>query len=132
MMADTLTITKSEQGVVTILHLSGMLNANTEIQFVGTARQLKNAGARYLLVDMGGVHMITSAGLRALHDALFLFTPRAEVDNYQKANPGDLYKSPYFKLAGATTNVYSILNLAGFLHNIPIYPDLKQALDSFK
>ena len=99
---------------------------------VEAARREKGSGARYLLVDMGGVVMITSAGLRALHDAMYLFTPRAEIDTYQKANPGDLYKSSYFKLAGATTNVYSILNLAGFLHNIPIFPDVKQALESFK
>jgi len=130
-MADTLKIQSNEQGGVTIFHLSGMLNANTEVQFVDAARRLKDSGVRYLLVDMAGVEMITSAGLRALHDALFLFTPRAEIDEYQKANPGDLYKSNYFKLAAATANVYSILNVAGFLHNIPIYPDLKQALDSF-
>ncbi len=131
-MADTLTITKTEHGEVTILQLAGMLNANTEVQFVNTARELKVSGRRFLLIDLGGVVMITSAGLRALHDALAIFTPRAEIDSYQKANPGDLFKSPYFKLAGANSNVYSILNLAGFLHNIPIYPDVQEALNSFE
>jgi hypothetical protein len=131
-LADKLSITKTEQGEVVLFRLNGMLNANTEVQFVEAARREKESGARYLLVDMGGVVMITSAGLRALHDAMYLFTPRAEIDAYQKANPGDLYKSGYFKLAGATANVYSVLNLAGFLHNIPIFPDVKQALESFK
>jgi len=131
-LADKLSITKTEQGGVVLFRLDGMLNANTEVEFVEAARREKGSGARYLLVDMGGVVMITSAGLRALHDAMYLFTPRAEIDTYQKTNPGDLYKSSYFKLAGATTNVYSILNLAGFLHNIPIFPDVKQALESFK
>jgi hypothetical protein len=131
-LADKLSITKTEQGGVVLFRLDGMLNANTEVEFMDAARREKESGAKYLLVDMGGVVMITSAGLRALHDALYLFTPRAEIEAYQKANPGDLYKSRYFKLAGATTNVYSILNLAGFLHNIPIFPDIKQALESFK
>jgi hypothetical protein len=129
-MADTLTITKSGDRII-VFHLSGILNANTEKYFVSTARQLKDTGVRFLLVDMSGVELITSAGLRALHDTLFLFTPHQEIEAWQKENPGDLFKSPYFKLAEASPQVYSILNLAGFLHNVPIYPSVKDALASF-
>jgi len=129
-MADTLTITKTE-GRVPVFHLSGPLNAHTESQLVDAARELRESGAHYLVIDMSGVELLTSAGLRALHSTLLIFTPRQEIDAFQRANPGDLFKSTNFKLAGASTHVFSILNLAGFVHNIPIYPDLKQALDSF-
>jgi len=129
-MPDSLTITKTE-GRVPIFRLDGRLTASTEAQFVAAARQLKDSGARDLLVDMSGVDMLTSAGLRGLHSALLIFTPRAEIDAFQKANPGELFKSPYFKLAGASPQVYSVLSMAGFLHNIPIYPDVQQALGSF-
>jgi hypothetical protein len=34
-------------------------------------------------------------------------------------------------MAAAPANVYYVLNIAGFLSNIPIYPDLPGALESF-
>ena len=129
-MTDALTITKTA-GRVTIFHLSGYLDAGTESQLVEAARKEKETGGRFLLIDLGGIEMLSSAGLRALHNIFKLFTPREEIDTWQKENPGDMYKSPYFKLAGASSRVFSILNLAGFLHNIPIYPNVKGALESF-
>lgn len=116
---------------VKVLRLDGKLDGQTESFFVEAVRQAKDLGSQFLLVDLGGVEMITSAGLRALHKGFKLFTPAEEADAWQKKNPGGLFKSPYFKLAGASQNVYYVLNLAGFLHNIPIYPDVDAALASF-
>ena len=129
-MPDTLSITKVE-GRVAVLRLSGELTAATEPELIRAARELKDGGTGRLLVDMSGLVMLTSAGLRALHSVLLIFTPREEIDAFQRENPGDIFKSPYFKLASASAHVYSILSMAGFLHNIPFYPDLKQGLDSF-
>ena len=50
---------------------------------------------------------------------------------WEKDKHGDVYKSPYIKLVGASTNVYYVLNISGFLQNIPIYPNLEDALKSF-
>jgi ABC-type transporter Mla MlaB component len=129
-VADTLTIDKTE-GRVTIFHLTGRLDAQTQGMLLDSARQAHAAGARFLLVDLGKVEIITSAGLGALHSIYKLFTPAEEVEAWEKEKHGEPYKSPHFKLASASTNVYYVLNIAGFLHNIPIYPDLDGALKSF-
>ena len=129
-MTELLTITRTK-GPVLILHLAGRLDAQTQAKLLDTARLEQAAGTRFLLVDLQGVEMITSAGLGAFHNIYKLFTPREEVDAWEKENHDDLYKSPYFKLAGASGNVYYVLNISGFLHNIPIYPGVEDALSSF-
>lgn len=129
-MTDTFTITKTE-GRVVIFHLAGRLDAQTQEPLLSAARQVHQAGTQFLLFDLQGLEMLTSAGLGALHNIYKLFTPHDEPEAWEREHPGELYKSPYFKLAGASTNVYYVLNIAGFLHNIPIYPDMENALKSF-
>ncbi len=129
-MADILTITKSE-GPVKVLHLSGNLDGETQAKLVEAARLEQAAGTRFLLIDLSGVDFIASAGLGALHNIYKMFTPSDVVEAWEKEKHGEPYKSPYMKLAGASPSVYFVLNLAGFLQNIPIYPDLDGALKSF-
>jgi ABC-type transporter Mla MlaB component len=129
-MADTLTITKTE-GSVRVLHLAGKLDAETQPSLMQAARAEQAAGARYLLIDLHELGFITSAGLGALHRIYKMFTPPNEVAAWEAQNPGEPYKSAYVKLACASPSVYYVLNIAGFLQNIPIYPDLQEALDSF-
>ena len=129
-MTDALTITKS-QGLITVLHLAGKLDAQTQAMLLDMARAEKAAGARFLLIDLGNVEFIASAGLGALHNIYRLFTPHAAVEAWEKEKHGEPYKSEYMKLAGASPSVYYVLNIAGFLQNIPIYPDVEGALESF-
>ncbi len=130
-MADTLKITKSAQGTVHILHLAGKLDGETQSKLMDAAEAERAAGARFLLIDLQALEFITSAGLGALHNIYKLFTPQSEVDAWDKEKHGEPYKSPYMKVAGASPSVYYVLNIAGFLQNIPIYPDLDAALSSF-
>ena len=95
------------------------------------ARAEYESGASFLLLDLQSLEMLTSAGLRAFHKAFMLFTPKEEIDAWEKEKHGKPYKSPYFKLAGASLQIYYTLNLAGFLHNIPIFAKLQDGLDSF-
>jgi cyanophycinase len=129
-MTDNLTIIQKNDRVK-ILELEGPLDANTEQTFFDTARQVKDSGARFLLINLSGVNIITSAGLRALHNGFKLFLPQDEMEAWQKENPGAIFKSPYFKLACAPTHVYYVLSLAGFIHNIPIFANIEDALKSF-
>ncbi len=129
-MAETLTITRTE-GQVHVLHLAGKLDAETQAALVETAKAQQAAGTRYLLIDLRDLDFITSAGLGALHNIYKMFTPANEVTAWEKQNPGEPYKSAYMKLAGASPGVYYVLNIAGFLQNIPIYADLQGALQSF-
>lgn len=129
-MADTLTITKTEDRVL-ILHLAGRLDSQTRSLLLDEARQALESGVHFLLIDLQGLEMITSAGLGTLHNIYKLFTPVEEIKAWEQEKHGEPYKSSYFKLAGAPANIYYILNIAGFLNNIPIYPSTEQALESF-
>ncbi len=129
-MADILKITKTD-GPVRILHLTGKLDGETQSWLLDAAREEQAAGTRFLLIDLHGLDFITSAGLGALHNIYKLFTPQTDVDAWEKDKHGEPYKSAYMKLASASPSVYYVLNIAGFLQNIPVYPDLEEALKSF-
>lgn len=129
-MTDTLTITRSGE-VVRILHLAGNLDGQTQSMLMEAARAEQAAGTRFLLIDLTGLDFIAGAGLGALHRIYKMFTPAVEVENWEKEKHGEPYKSAYVKLACASPSVYFVLNIAGFLQNIPLYPDLDRALQSF-
>ena len=113
---------------VTILHLSGHLHGNTEQQLIDRARQAFEDGSTRLLLDLSGVQVLTSAGLRAIFNVL---TPQSDVAIIRQ-HGAEPYKSPYFKLVSPNPDVYYILNIAGFLQNILIYSNLDEAVNSFK
>ncbi len=114
-----------------MLHLAGELNGQTQAELVDAARAEHAAGTRYLLIDLTYVDHISGAGLGALHNIYKMFTPEQAVDAWGKQNTGEPYKSEFMKVAGASPSVYYILDIAGFLHNIPIYADLNKGLKSF-
>jgi anti-anti-sigma factor len=131
-LTDALAITSSQtqdNPNVTIFHLNGRLDAASEDDLCEQARQAFDSGVKSLLLDLQNLNFISSAGLRALHNIFKLYTPVEEIQAARE--DGEPYKSPYFKLAGASPQVYSVLNLAGFLHNIPFYPTMTDALESF-
>lgn len=115
---------------VTILHLNGHLHGNTESELLDRARQAKEDGSQYLLLDLSGVEVLTSAGLRAIHNIFNLFTPQND-QTVIKQHGEEPYKSPYFKLVCPNPNVYYVLNIAGFLQNILIYNNMDDATESF-
>jgi anti-anti-sigma regulatory factor len=128
-----LTITTSQiQGTipVTILHLSGHLHGNTEGQLLDSARQAQEDGSKYLLLDLSGLEVLTSAGLRAIHHIFNLFTPHSDLDLIRQ-HGDEPYKSPYVKLVCPNPNIYYVLNIAGFLQNILIFSAMDEATNSF-
>ena len=130
-MDNMLTITKSTEGKICVLHLTGRLDGQSESALTKYAQDEHNAGGSFLLLDMNQLEMLTSAGLGALHTIYKLFTPKAEIEQWNKEHRDEPYKSNHFKLAGTTPEIYYILNIAGFLHNIPVFADLKEGLLSF-
>jgi anti-anti-sigma regulatory factor len=115
---------------VTILRLSGHLHGDTENQLLDAARQAQQGGSKYILLDLSGVDVLTSAGLRAIHSIFNLLTPESDVEIIHQ-HRDEPYKSPYFKLVCPNPNIYYVLNIAGFLQNIPIYNDEDEAVQSF-
>lgn len=115
---------------VTILHLSGHLHGNTEQQLVDRAQQAYEDGSTHILLDLSGLEVLTSAGLRAIHNIFNLLTPQSDVTVIRQHGE-EPYKSPYFKLVCPNPDVYYILNIAGFLQNILIYNNMDEAVNSF-
>ena len=128
-----LNITSSQiQGEVNvaILHLSGHLHGDTENELLDRARQAYEDGSKYLLLDLSGVEILTSAGLRAIHQIFNLFTPQSDVEIIRQHGE-EPYKSPYVKLVCPNPEIYYVLNIAGFLQNILIYNNMEDAVSSF-
>ena len=105
---------------VTVFSLRGWLDAQSEEQLLEAARTAYENGVRYLLIDMGELDTLTSAGMRALQKVYQMFTPKE-----------DRFKLAHLKLCNAPPQIYNVLGITGFLQNIPMYESLDAALDSF-
>jgi len=128
-----LSITTSQiQGkvAVTILHLNGHLHGSTENQLLDHARQVREDGASHLLLDLSGLDVVSSAGLRAIQNIFKLFTPPADMEVIRQ-HGAEPYKSPYFKLLCPNPQIYYVLNITGFMQNLLIYHDSDEAVKSF-
>jgi anti-anti-sigma factor len=105
---------------VTVLQVRGWLDAQSEEQLLAVARTAFEEGARYILIDMSELDTITSAGIRSLQKIYQMFTPKE-----------DRLRIAHLKLCNAPPQIYNVLGITGFLHNIPMYESLQAALDSF-
>ncbi len=119
----TLKIIKEQvQGKVhiTVLHLRGWLDAQSEELLLASARDSYEEGSRFLLIDLAEVDTLTSAGMRAMQKVYRLFT--ADEEHFKVAR---------VKLCNAPPQVYHVLGITGFLQNIPNYETMQAAIDSF-
>jgi anti-anti-sigma factor len=105
---------------VTVLHLRGWLDGQGEEQLLGTARTVHEGGARYLLIDMEELDTLTSAGIRAIQKVYQMYTPGE-----------DHMKVSHLKLCNAPPQIYNVLGITGFLHNVPMYESMSAALEAF-
>ena len=105
---------------VTVFHLRGWLDAQSEEQLLEAARTSYDGGARFLLIDMSDLDTLTSAGMRALQKVYQIFTPKE-----------DNFKVAHLKLCNAPPQIYNVLGITGFLQNIPMYESMDAALQSF-
>ena len=115
---------------VTVLHLSGHLHGDTEQQLLDRAREAREDGSKYLLLDLSGLEVLSSAGLRTIHKIFNLFTPPRDAEIIRQ-HGDEPYKSPYVKLVCPNPNIYYVLNIAGFLQNLLIYNNMEDAVNSF-
>jgi len=106
---------------ITTFHLSGRLDQLGEDDFLKWASDAFQAGARYLLLDMSEVTMLTSAGMRALTKVYKMFTTE-----------DSSLETSQLKIAAAPPPVYEPLRITGFLKSIPVYETVQSAIDAFK
>jgi anti-anti-sigma factor len=105
---------------VTVFHISGWLDAQSEEQLLASAQEAYDGGSHYLLIEMSALDTLTSAGMRALQKVYQLYTPNDE-------NP----RVEHVKLCNAPPQIYNVLSITGFLQNIPMYESQEDALVSF-
>jgi anti-anti-sigma factor len=105
---------------VTVFHIYGWLDTQSEEELLAAARIAYDEGARYLLIDMRGLETLTTAGMRALQKVYKIFTPREE----------QLIEAR-LKLCNAPPQIYHVLGITGFLETIHMYESLESALHSF-
>ena len=128
-----LSITSSQiqgKGSVTVLHLKGQFDRITANLVLDRARQSHEDGAKYLLLDLSDVDMLTSSGLLAIQSVFKLLTPESDLQIMHQHHE-EPYKSPYLKLVCPNPQIYYVLNIAGFLQNLLIYNNMDEAVNSF-
>jgi len=128
-----LSITTSQvlgKAPVTIMHLTGHLHGSTEHQLLDHARQLYEDGARYILLDLSALDVLSSAGLRAIQNIFKLLTPPNDVE-IMRQHGEEPYKSPYLKLVCPNPQIYYVLNITGFMQSLLIYNNMDDAVKSF-
>ena len=104
---------------VAVLQVAGWLDAHSENQLVEAVQKAKSAGAEYVLIDLGGVSTITSAGIRAIQKSFGTLTPKGETVLGR------------LKLCSAPPPVYEVLSITGLLLSVPMYESADIAIASF-
>jgi len=113
-----------EQGnvAVTILRVEGDIDAATHKTLQDKASEVVDGGATHILLDLGGVNYMGSAGFRAIH---------AITNMLNDEGSSGLSKSPYLKLLNPTDAVGRVIKTLGFDVYLDIYQDRAEAINSF-
>lgn len=104
---------------VTVLNLRGWLDAQSEEALISAVQDIHANGAKYLVLNMEDIEMLTSVGIRALQKLYKLFTPESGSQTAQ------------LRLCSAPPQVYNVLAMTGFLQSMPMYETQQSALASF-
>ena len=107
---------------VTILRVEGDIDAATHKLLQDKGTEVINAGATHIILDLGGVKYMGSAGFRAIHAMSNMLGDGAAAG---------LSKSPYLKLLNPTEAVARVIKTLGFDVYLDIYQDREEAIDSF-
>jgi anti-anti-sigma factor len=111
---------------VTVLQIEGQIDGQNYRQLIEQGRLLQGAGTRALLLDLGGLTYIGSAGLHALH------TLALTVSGEPARDAGQEYAAQiHVKLLNPGPDVRSVLDLAGFTGFFEIFEDRAEAIASF-
>jgi len=118
---------------VTVLKLSGRLDAASYEQLRAQAEKEITAGARQIAIDLSDVEYISSAGIRALNQIVDLL--RRHAPSSDPAMPEGLRagssKSPHLKLVNPNHAVLATMKMIGIDMFLDIHQDLKSALSAF-
>ena len=113
-----------EQGnvPVTVLKIEGDIDASTYKELQDKAAEVVDAGAENILLDMGDVEYMGSAGFRAIH---------AISNMLNKEHEEGMYKSAHVKLLNPRGEVARVIKTLGFDSFLEIHDDRNAAIASF-
>ena len=129
-----------EQGRISIsvIKISGQLDGQTYESLIAKAREVVESGIRNILLDLGDLVYISSAGLVSLH-MISLMTrgedlPDPEqgwsaLKSMDRSRDGGLQKN--LKLLNPRPEVTSVLDMVGFSAFFEVFTDKQKAIDSF-
>ena len=123
---------------VTVIELDGQLDGQNYQELIAKAREVYEAGAHDLLLDLTNLSYISSAGLVALHSVALLLRGEALPDTEQgwsayrsMGRGGQAGIQKHVKLLNPRPEVNSVLDMVGFLNVFEIYSDRDEAAKSF-
>lgn len=124
---------------VTVISLTGELDASNFNELIETTRQLYENGTRHLLLDLSELRFMASSGLVALHSVLRLM--HAEAPPNPEAGWGALHSLGVDVAGGSTQTevqlccpqsaVERVLTRTGLTRLFHIHPDRATALAAF-
>lgn len=129
-----------EQGKVpvAVLQVTGQLDGQTYQKLIASAQEVMNSGAKNILLDMGELTFISSAGLVSLHVIALLLRGEAMPDlEHGWAALKSVGKSresgvqQHVKLLNPRAEVLNVLEMVGFSSFFDIFTDKQKALESF-
>lgn len=123
-MGDMNILVGQEQGSVpvTVMKIEGDLDAGTYKGLQDKAAELIEGGASNILLDMGDVEYMGSAGFRAIH---------AIANMLNKEHEEGMFKSRHVKLLNPQGEVARVIKTLGFDSFLEIYEDRAAAIASF-
>jgi anti-anti-sigma regulatory factor len=123
---------------VTIMQLMGELDASSYIEVIAKAQNIYDEGARDLLIDLGQVPYVSSAGLMSLHTVALIYAGHP-INSKESGRP--VFRSinaknektvrQHVKLLNPQPAVEQVLDVVGLKQFLDIYTDLETALQSF-
>jgi anti-anti-sigma regulatory factor len=129
-----------EQGKVpvTVIKVAGQLDGQTYQKLIASAQEVIKAGSKNILLDMGELTFISSAGLVSLHVIALLLRGEAMPDldhgwaalkSVNKSRESGMQQ--HVKLLNPRSEVVNVLDMVGFSTFFEIFDDKQKALDSF-
>ncbi len=124
---------------VTILHLDGRLDGSNYQDLIDMAKKQYESGVRDLLLDLGKLTFISSAGISALHRAALTFKGKQAADMEEgwaafraMERDREAGKQQHVKLLNPSQEVRRVLETVGFGAFFEIHDNLQQAIASFQ
>lgn len=123
---------------IAIMRLQGSLDASNYELVIEEAQTLRQAGVRFLLVDMSGVGFMASSGLVALHTAVMLMQGKPAPDlsagwsvYHEIASASEQGLQNHVKLLDPQPKVHHTLEITGMHTFFEVHTDEQQALAAF-